>query len=741
MINALRFRGSAAEDWRLVRFASASGRFVRYQGVSGPTSLLRMVAGAIRYVLTGATTSGIAEASMHLADDAGHLWIVDRKAETLRIVRDGELVAGDSERALAAALHDIGGNQPIKLESFRIQAQNGRLLRMATDSEKSIHASLHDLLGRQLHQLGSECARELGLSDDADEKSVIRLSRELEPLYLQYRELARQYKSITSDGKDEGAIDVEQVQRLETELTLINEISIAAEPLLMPGVNLKTLKDELEAVEVDIARKREGLGLPVTGELPAPDFRPALELLCRLEAQARLIRFAQSVRKYCLQKLEPMHQQYLDVTEAGVVADRQIVAELESCLTSLTLTMSRVEAPQTSAAPQTRGWFERLKSRSGDITSRDNEDAGMHETPASAQQGDFESARMAIEFALTRLTELEDSLRQARERKASAMSQLDQSHEELVKGYNHLRKEWHVVARERSLPEDLSLEQLIGLIASFGELAQLEDTRQRAEERLRKYQTSLTTVERLILEWRQKTSSQKSTALSTPPLLIAEARDIIRYREPKKKRLEALQSRSMERQAEDTLRTMLRTRRQDLLSQWRTVFDQHQIATPPPIHHEALAATFKRTSLIRALAIAQNAVSGEDQEPTRVFAAGDPSALATIYLWDALDLDNRLRLAFLEELEAAEPWGLRILLVADEVLGNMIMSLGVGMGQETALPKPASNVPPRRPDAGLTVPRKANDVSAATNARVTAPSQPISDKALQALHTLTGRRG
>lgn len=739
MINALRFRSGTAEEWRLVRFPSASGRFSRYQGLSGPVSLLEQVSDAIRYVLSGLMTPGIAEASLHLADDAGHLWIVDRRSEGLRIVRDGEMVGGDSERSLAAALQEVNTPQPLKIESFRIQSHNGRLRRIGPDSHKSVHASLHELLGRQVLQLCTDCARELGLQDDAEEKSIIRLVRELEPLYLQYRELVRQYKAIQSQASDEHPVEVDLVDRLQNELTLIDEISKAAEPLLTPGVNLKSLKEDLDAVESEIARHREALGITPTGNLPIPDFRTLLELLCRLEAQARLIRFAQSVRKYCLQKLSPIHQKYLDVTEAGVVADRQIVTELESCLSSLTLTMSRAEMAQTGQAQGARSWFERFKLRHHENTTSEADQSIPSETPPGPQTGEFESARLAIEYALTRLSELEDSLRHARERKAQSMSQLDQSHDELVRGYNQLRAEWQTVARSHGLAEDLTLEQLIGLVGGFGELAKLENAKQRAAERLRIYQAALTGVEHLVLDWRQKTASQKTSALSPPPLLIAEARDIIRYREPKKKRLDSLKTRASERLAEEVLRTMLKTRRQEILSQWRTSFDQYQVKTPPPIQHDALAATFKRTALIRALSLAQSAVSVEDQE-TRLFAAGGSAVLATIYLWEALELDNRLRLAFLEELEAAQASGLRLLLVADEVLGNMLAGLGVGMGHEAPIPKPPANAAPRRSEIGLTLPRAAQERSIRPDAR-SAQTQPMmSDKAIQALSMLTGRR-
>jgi hypothetical protein len=737
MINALRFRGSAAEEWRLVRFPSGTGRFVRYQGLSGPAALLRLSSAALRYALTGVAAPGVSEASVHLADDAGHLWIIDRKPGGMRILRNGEPVPGDGERALAQALLDGEASTGPELKAYRIEAQGGRLTRVDADGEGASFVSLRELITRQMKDLAVECAKELGLGELADPKALVRLTREAEPLHAQYREIARQYKALTPETKDDAALDVGVVERLEAELTLIDEIAKAAEPLLTPGVTLKGLKDELDTAETRLTRARETLGLPLSGDLPAPDFRAPIELLCRLEAQARLIRAAQGARKFCEQRIEPLHRQYLDVTEAGVVADRQIGAELESCLASLTLQLGR-PAQGAGTVPAQRGWFERFKLRASETAPRDGGGPRVSDDDLEPPQaGELETARMAIEFALARLAELEDSLRLARDRKATAVAELDFAHEELVKSYGRLREGWQTLARERGLPEDLTLERLIGIVAGFGEIARLEDARAKASARLRAYQAALSAVERLVLEWRQKTASQKASGLSTPPLLIAEARDIIRYREPKQKRIASLKARAAERLAEDTLRSMLRTRRQDLLTQWRSLFDERSVKAPPPIHHEALPLTFKRSAVIRALALLQGSAS--DEPGPRVFESTAPGSLATVYLWDGPELDNRLRLAFLEELEAASAGRLRLLFVADVTLGQMLAGLGVGMGHDAPPPKAAT--PPRRAEPGLTLPRVTTPAVKAPAAGGGQDPQMLNEKAMRALAVLTGRRG
>ena len=90
---------------------------------------------------------------------------------------------------------------------------------------------------------------------------------------------------------------------------------------------------------------------------------------------------------------------YIEATESGLVKDRQIAAELESCLATLTLRIRPgSEEASAAAAPDGGGiktWFDRFKSREKDDALRMNE-------AAEAKSQDLETARLAIEYALGR---------------------------------------------------------------------------------------------------------------------------------------------------------------------------------------------------------------------------------------------------------------------------------------------------------------------------------------------------
>lgn len=754
MINALRLRGSSSEEWRLWRFTGGNGRFARYQGVYGSESAIRLIAGALAYALTGKPCEGVHEASLHIADDAGHTWIIDRRANSLRIMKDGETISSDGEQALALALSDEQDEEKsLAIKTIAIGVKDGQLIRLDASSEANSASPLHELVTRQIQQLTEECSREFNISSPCDASKIVHLTLDLEPIFWQYREIARQYKELNSENHLDQDSDDGLIERLRAELNLIEELADAAEPLMTPGVSIKTLREDIDRAEAAIIHARAAIGLPATGDIPTNDLRVPIEALCRLEAQKRLIRAAQGARKFCVEQVDPLHRQYLDATESSVVADRQIASELESCLASLALTISRGEShSEDLTSSHQKSWFERLKLRSNSSLARDYSEPRINEGDFTSTEttSDLETARMAVEFALARLAELEDSLRLARDRKTSALSQLDEAHEELVKTYGQLRGEWQRIAQSRGLPEDLTLEQLINIISEFGEIAKLEDARSKASTKLRTYQSALITVERLVLEWRQKTASQKTSGLSTPPLLIAEARDIIRYRETKQKRIESLKTRAAERLAEDTLRVMLRNRRQDLLNLWRKTFEKHGISSSIAIHSETLQTGFKRAALIRALTLAKDAAPQTPPlQQQRIFVQSPSDPMMMIYLWAQTELDNHMRLAFLEELEAATGSPFRFLFVSDPNLGKMIAGLGVGMGTELPPPKSTtSQAVPRHPDPGLTVPRPTTpavrrpqaNTSTETQANITNNAPPLSDKAMQALNLLTGRR-
>lgn len=779
-INALRFRLEAEFEPRLIRMTPGIGTYQQYLAYSGPASLLEHIAHALRYVFEGRPDPQIAEAAVHIADAAGQTWIIDRKPGQLRVLLNNQPVEdADALLHLAKALRDENETrhgQPstlsLKIASYAIDATGNHWRKLGEGESPTTPLAMTEIIAGQIRELTQACAKELGIPALLDAQATQQLASELAPLLDGYREICRQYREL-GGGQEPAPSDSDEIARLTTEVALIDELASKTEPLFVPGASLKALKDELAAAEECSSKLFTVLGLKANpqGTLSAPDFRQPLELLCRLEAQAKLIRAAQAARKAMEQRIEPLQRLYLDSTEATVVADRQIVQELESYLGDLQNRLLQLRSLEAQT-PRPNTWLSKLKNKATQMAHDTPHELPIGEPPVDDNFGaDYDPARaagrgplaldnqlapaqQAVAKALSRLSELEDSVRQTRDRKASIMQQLDATHEQLVKEYGRLRDEWLLLAKERELPERLTLDKLIEIISFYSEISELMARQRRAAERVAAYRTALVDAERLVLSWREKTFSQKSTNISNTSILLSETRDILRYHEAKKRRLTLLREKSGERTAEESIRALLRRRRKDLLERWHNLFATKNWAVPP-IHAEGLTAFLQRASLIKALGLIEGAARGQTPpDQASPFAQDQDELLMATYICTRPALDAGQRQALLAAVKAGHSDQLRLLLLADHQAVQDLLACGCGAARD--MPPPRREVPR---GAAPALPATTSSVAVAPRARATLatqgartppapPAMPadgntsvLSPKALRAIAALKGKRG
>lgn len=751
IITAIRWRAEAEGEPTAFKLHPGTGKFRNYQCLVADPATLRQAAAAIDYTLSGAS-SGLLEASLQLADDAGHTWLVHRKPGLTRYLKDGQVLsAGEGERAFRAALNDldwetigqeVGGDLTVKCHSIR-QVQ-GELRLCAMGTPEAAGQSLKDVVMRQIGDIAADCARQLGIVELAEPRLLTRLVRTLEPLSAQYRELCRQYKEIKNTEEKFSDSELTTLQSLADEIQILEQLAEVAEPLLQPGVSPRGYKEDLAKLEGQIAEICNALGI----ETPDParlsrDFRKPLEALCRLEAYSKLVRASQGTRKYCEQNIEPLYKKYFEIAEGGLIKDRQIAAELESCLATLTLKLrggSGDERQKAQAAESgIKTWFDRFKSR-------EKEDAhDLARATEEAQNADIETARMAIEYALSRLSEIGGGIETARANHDGALKLIDDAHEELVKNYGRLRDHWLQVAKEHHLPEDMDVTQLLRVIAHYGRLATLIDRREGIAEMLRKHGARMTKAERLILEWRKVTGSQKEVDLGNPTLLLTEARDVLRYRDAKKKKFDQLTEQATEVKANLALRGLMKGRRKLLMDAWQKAFDDLQVKAVE-IHHEALDEVFQKGAIVRALALVHGSAGKIGK--AQLFEESQEAPAASLFVWEDKAIDNKLRLAFLNALEEAQGAEPRLLLLADEGLAGMLKSLGIGAGSRIVrvdAPKPEPQAqpiaPPVQAKPSPVIPRT---VGVRPQQQVSRPAQPaapaLNERAQRTLDLLAGRK-
>jgi hypothetical protein len=719
------------ESWETWKFQLGTGRFRNYQCAAADAATLQNLAAATSFVLTGTGDPGL-EVQAQLSDDSGHTWMVYRRGATTRIHRDGEaLPETTGEASLASALLDLddtgttggspGDTQATTVTSWKIVADGAALALAPFEDGPSARSLIQDATAAQIAVIAQGCAEALAAPSLSDPAMIVRLARRLEPLYHQLRELALQAKELNALVGPQGGVIEAAVERLTVEVDLSTQVAEAAEPLLAPGVSLKALREELAKVEAQLGETTTALGLDEANAASAPgrDFRKAFEVLSRLEAQARLVRASQAARTWCERHVEPLYRKYLDLGDEGLARDRQIAAELESCLATLSLRVPSFRGPDAGPAARTphtepdaashtdkgglppglhslRNWFDRWKVR-----QRADEDpaAGPGAAEANAAEG-LETERLAVEYALARLTELSESTRSARRRHESALAVLDRAHEEATRDYGKLRDRWLEIAPQMRLPTELDVNGLVQIAEAHGRLVSLAERRTHLTERINDLTQRFARLERLVADWRRASGSQKVVDLSHPQLLLTEARDIIRYKDQRQKRLAQAKATVEAARMADAHRQVLKKRKAALLADWQGAVKAANAGALDAMHPK-LPELFRQATALRGLALVRAATASRAQDE-RLFDVSTEQSAACVYLWGEAQTSNEQRLALLSELEVAKGGELRLLLVADTALAALLAPLGVGMATRLPpTPTAAQQQPQPRPQTGI----------------------------------------
>jgi hypothetical protein len=383
---------------------------------------------------------------------------------------------------------------------------------------------------------------------------------------------------------------------------------------------------------------------------------------------AKLVRASQGSRKYCEQKIEPNYKKYLAFADRNLASNRQIAAELESCLSTLALRLKTEGMPAKDNSQSLKTWFEKFKSKGG------SEDS--HSQQTANAQNDFDTARLAIEYAVNQLNEMANHLKIAVDQNESALNSVDEAHETLVAQYNQLKSHWIASANAAGMPTDIDSTQMIKIIVAHGRLATLIEKRNQLATANKQQETDLMQIEDFVIRWRSTTGSQKSLDLSSPSIVLREARDIIRYREARVRRLEQLQETAIAKSSNKSIIDHLKARREEVVSEWEEAFASFGMEAPS-ISDKYNRELLKRASIVRGLALAWSSSPGTEPGE-ELFSQVSASTGLLIIDTSETKFEHRDRLNLLSQIESAEGSELRLLLISDEQLSSLVNAMAIG---------------------------------------------------------------
>jgi len=730
-INAIKFRLLQNDEPITYKFSQSSGKFANFQSVCGTKGLLANLRAALEFSLTGKIIQPIYDTVLQVSDNAGQTWIIHRTLNKVRIVKNGSELKEDQLNELHAAFLDYKDDyDPSTTETFTIAAktanvQGGKIIAFDANTSRDSGIDIRSILEDQIATITEACVKSTGLNSLLDPSIMIRLTQKIEPIYNSFSEICNQYRTLKNAKNVDFTSNAEEIKSLQLQIEIIKELEAVAGKFLAPNFTLSKSSEDLAVIDGKIAELAHALNIPnIDTSALTKDFRKPIEAIARLEVFAKLIRASQGARKYCEQKIEPTYKKYLSFADRSLANNRQIASELENCLSTLALRLKAESTPNKDHSQSLKTWFERFKSKNG------NDDPSNQQTINA--QNDFDTARLAIEYAVTQLNEMANHLKIAVDQNESALNVIDESHEALVSQYNQLKSHWIATANAIGIPTDIDSTQMIKIIVAHGRLVSLIEKRNQLAATNRQQESDLIQIEDFIIRWRSATGSQKSLDLSSPGIVLREARDIIRYREARIRRLEQLQEVAQVKNSKISVIEHLKARRAEVVSEWEEVFASFGMEALS-ISDKYNRELFKRASIVRGLALAWTSSPGV--EPGGPLFS-DVSACTGLVIIDTSEIkfDHKSRMDLLNQIENAEGNELRLILVCDEQLSSLISAMAIGSAVRVVQASPPTVNNTARPTPVAKIIRKEKGLSKK-------PTQDmLSERAQQMLDLLSPRK-
>lgn len=708
-VNAIRFRTKFEDQFQLWKFQHGTGNKQNIVCFQSDSERLNDFQDALKYAVSGQAVGTIEEVALQLTDDSGDIWILERSFSKMRMLRNGKALSDLSiANTLLASLFDLDESSAdgevfdynAICQTFEVSADSTSLMarkkipndrskkrtfQLVNNSQSSLFISLSKLFDQPLF---------------LDKEKTLSLSRRVKPLFYANREVLRQKRSLLASVKSLDDLDVGLLNQLEQETKLLDEIYETAAPLLEPAYSPKVVKEKLSKIEIELKKELQAChvsSLPVSFE-PIPWHKLA-KCLCSLEAQRKLIEVSEQAQNLSQERLEPIHEEYLKTVENLISSDSQIISELESCLSTLSL---HTEDCQKSPRRSVFDLIGKFVRPSADVTTQESEET---------KRARLDNSRMAVDFALARLGELHSNVDDLKLDFEKLQHELRDHHEELVSSYGRLKDHWLRLSKEHRIPENIELPDLMRLIYRYAHLNELYNKQLSYKEFLEQRKSSLIRLEEQILEWRRVSNSQKDEMLNTSTILLAEARGILRYKDKKKAQLERLRTLQDHLRAHAALKSTIEARQSQILTGWKESF--HEVEIPLIAIERSEWPEF--FSLSDQLA-AWESLRQKDDEPLvdkEIFADGASNTPISVFIWDKSYAQSKSGTLLLEQaISTRSSTDLQFVLVTDSMISELLKSNGCGFSKALTSKK-KSGV--QQPTKASIVDEKSKDVLSVFN--------------------------
>jgi hypothetical protein len=642
---------------------------------------------ALRWGFGGPRDPRIKAAMIHLTDNDGDAWVLDRSVDQLRAYKNRQVFDGRSENCLKEILKDYlpaDAQDAVSLSDvlreFDLQF-DGNSLQAKPRSAGRVRKSAFERQGRErADDIRQNLQALLNLEQLPSRMQIEQLLQNGEAIMRRSLALRQQARDISGATTHLNQVDTSLGARLEQELKQLEQIQETAAPLLDPARSPKVLKERLTEVEQELLNLSSSLELKT---MPAPDadidWSLILQTLTRYLAYEKLEKAARKSVQDARALVKPAYDEYRTSVSRFLQIDRDLIRELEQCLAEIADGVRRAEGDESGRKD---GLAVKLNKLLG-WQAKDGEQPGQP-IPSAAQQ--LDQARSAVNLCLNQIGKLYADLEAHAELHDQKLQDLDDRYEKVVTEYGKAREQWLMVSRKAQLPAETSLRSLINYINNYNKITLLSQKKARLEEELATWRVQVKNLGRLLEEWRTHTGSQKSLALDNIHLILAEARGVLQYVAKKRNQLEKIRSIESKQEAFRQLRERIEQDFTHLGARWKKLAGQigfGELAMPTEQWGRIYASGIEWLALDRLLVEDSKVLKNE-----QIFAAEALDHPLLSLHWKTGAQGNKARLALLQQLEHADDGGFVLLLTDDSILVEMIQKMGVNLGTRSAAKTP-----------------------------------------------------
>lgn len=674
-LNAIRFKGLEDADSQTWRFHQGMGALGSVICVGEDLTRIASIQSAITFALTGRSDTKAVECTLHLSDSSGDAWVVERNRQQVNILRNGQSVKSDkAQQLLMSAIMDLDfseesdTNTLTPLKVFDVRIENDQIL-AATANDNRTNRDRMQAINESLRQnFADDLARVFSQKAFSNPKTVLGLSRRIEPLFTHLTELTRMKKELLGSQGDPNTADVKQLPVLREQISHLDKLHIAAQPLLDPAKSPAQIREKISKIDQQITEICRTCGINSIKDLqeniPWPK---VIELRGRVAFYDKLSELGDKASHLAEQRVGRVYEQFTDEVTNMLESKTQITGELESCLASLQIEMQAFEnnhkAPLKKAFDAV-GTFLRPELKDEEVRK------------AATHSGRLEKARMAVDFALAKLGELSGEIKKSREQFSTHESSMQERHKKLHDEFKRLLEQWRSLAKTYGIADSMELSGILRLSVRHQQMLYLSRRREDLTQQFESRHNELQRVEELVYQWRQKTGSHRTERIANENLLLSEAQGILRYRQQKQEHVIKLEEQAEQNKVHQIIALEVDARLREAQEKWHQAFTICQVPILP-FTDRNWPTFFEKAHTIHAL----GEILHEAKKPltgAQAFGPGASDTPLTIYNWKTESLSNKQRLEVMQILEEAPPSALQLHLVRDEALAEMLHKLGAG---------------------------------------------------------------